>query len=612
MTRQREFIAMGRRVLVEEDPDTIGVRFREGTEETRREEILDEGAERGSGRGAEIVAELREARATLLRLAVPSEEGDRGPEERGLARDASLRALGLHEDIERVLPVFRVPGGRAMPTERVLVGFQGAPSKRIRALKKRGVEVEAGRGPVGAVSLRPDEDAFDVAERLRGLPGVAWAEPEFLLLRQSVVPKDLDDEDRGDRLLPRQYAPGLVRAAEAWRLQQGDPAIRVAILDEGVDTRHEDLHDAVAATWDALDRDGDQEPEAWDGHGTACAGLAVGVSNDRGIRGIAAGCSLVAVRVARSDKPGGLWSTTTAALGDAIDWAWKEGGADVLSNSWACGLPSSVVGEAVERARTLGRGGKGCVVVAAAGNDDGPVAFPASMEGVLCVAASNEYDEPKTPRSRDGETWWGSNHGVGVDLAAPGVHNVTTDIMGAGGYSAGGSLGPHYTATFNGTSSSTPIVAGAAALMLSARPDLREAEVREILRRTADKVGGVEYADGWNERMGHGRLNVLAALEALTRPQSVEGLVLRPEISGVPFNLYFLRTDEGRFLLLDPGSSPMVAELADPSADPFLPFVKRRVRADFTREELLHGQSRLLGVRLVDLQDSPRGGGGAG
>jgi subtilisin family serine protease len=95
------------------------------------------------------------------------------------------------------------------------------------------------------------------------------------------------------------------------------------------------------------------------------------------------------------------------------------------------------------------------------------------------------------------------------------VHNYTTDIAGAAGYNVGGSsLNPDYIDNFNGTSSATPIVAGIAALILSVNPNLREAQVRRILKQTADKVGQVLYTNGRNDRMGSGRVNALRAVQA--------------------------------------------------------------------------------------------------
>ena len=155
----------------------------------------------------------------------------------------------------------------------------------------------------------------------------------------------------------------------------------------------------------------------------------------------------------------------------------------------------------------------GCVILVAAGNDSGSVSFPGKLPNVLTVAASNEFDEPKTRISQDGENWWGSNFGLEVDIAAPGVHNYTTDISGTDGYNAGGAVDADYVDNFNGTSSSTPIVAGVAALVLSANPNLREAQVRRILKESADKVGQVIYFNNRSDLMGYGRVNALRAVE---------------------------------------------------------------------------------------------------
>jgi len=142
------------------------------------------------------------------------------------------------------------------------------------------------------------------------------------------------------------------------------------------------------------------------------------------------------------------------------------------------------------------------------------VAFPASLPNVLAISASNEFDQPKTKNSADDETWWGSNFGPEVDLAAPGVHNFTTDIVGQDGANPGGVVNADYVNNFNGTSSSTPIVAGVAGLVLSVNPNLTEGQVRRLLTQTADKVGQVVYTNGRNNQMGQGRVNALRAVQA--------------------------------------------------------------------------------------------------
>ena len=124
----------------------------------------------------------------------------------------------------------------------------------------------------------------------------------------------------------------------------------------------------------------------------------------------------------------------------------------------------------------------------------------------MTVGASNPQDERKTRTSSDGENWWGSNFGPTMWVLAPGVFVHTTDIAGATGYEAG-----DYTATFNGTSSATPHVAAAAALMLSANPNLSTSDVRALLSTSAKRLAG---QTGWTEELGFGRLDVGAAVAA--------------------------------------------------------------------------------------------------
>ncbi len=316
-----------------------------------------------------------------------------------------------------------------------------------------------------------------------------------------------------DPLESRQYAVNITRAKSAWNLQTGDPDIVIAVLDDGVESRHEDLAAAIVKSYDATDQDEFQEPNPWDPHGTACAGLAAAVpGNSLGIRGIGGGCSLMPIRIGFTHSWNGPLVMNNTWISRGIDWAW-ENGAAVLSHSWGC-APSTSVTNALARARTHGRNGKGCVIVQAVGNFSRYVSYPASLDFVLAVSASNEFDEPKTKDSRDGESNWGTNFGPEVDVAAPGVHNYTTDLMGDAGYNTRPQ--GHYYDGFNGTSSSTPIVAGAIALVLSANPDLTEEEARNIIKQTADKVGSVPYFRGRNDLMGYGRLNVeKAVLRAL-------------------------------------------------------------------------------------------------
>lgn len=297
------------------------------------------------------------------------------------------------------------------------------------------------------------------------------------------------------------WAHRKIGVAAAWAITKGVADVRVAVLDEGVDTDHPSLKPAVVSERDFIGSNPNAMPDGDDAHGTACAGIVV--SRSASAPGIAPGCSLIAVRIAMGDGNHG-WIFDDFATADAIDWSWREG-ADVLSNSWGGGPPSDPVSRALARARTQGRHGKGAVVCIAAGNAQAPIEFPGSLPGYVTVGASTPNDERKTKTSSDGETWWGSNFGEAIRLVAPGVFIWTTDISGGHGYSPN-----DVTQTFNGTSAATPHVAAAAALMLSAAPNLSASTVRNLLGKSAKKIMG---QTGWTRELGWGRLDVGKAVQ---------------------------------------------------------------------------------------------------
>lgn len=497
-----EYKVGGKAVALELDPSVVAVHFIPGPKSVRSSAVAAAGvgpfAQRFEVPGEELtlVPSVVAAAAAL-------------PPTREMAANAIV-SLNAQPEVRHALPVFRVSGNQVVTTDRIIVGVTSRAVAEAIA-EKHGIEIIdleddrlLGRVPEGV-------DPFGIVEAISDEEGVRFAEPDFVTVGRH-IPKRVSaplSPILSDPLLPRQYAMTITRATDAWTLQSGDRQVVIAVLDEGVQTSHPDLKAAVIGTYDAAQSDTDQEPNHWDGHGTSCAGLALATGgNGIGIRGVAAGASLLAVRIAYSDYSGGPWVTTNSKIRDGIRWAWQNG-ADVLSNSWGGGAPSNDISDEFDKARAHGRGGRGCIVVIAAGNNFGAVTFPGTLPGVLTVAASNEYDEAKTPTSRDGETWWGTNYGPEIDVAAPGVHNMATDISGGDGYTP-----DDYIPNFNGTSSATPIVAGACGLVLSANRNLTGAQVAELITRTAAKVGPYPYPAGRNDFFGAGRLDVNAAVQA--------------------------------------------------------------------------------------------------
>jgi len=177
-------------------------------------------------------------------------------------------------------------------------------------------------------------------------------------------------------------------------------------------------------------------------------------------------------------------------------------GAKVISISIGGSSYSSTLQNAVNYAWN-----KGAVIVAAAMNNasSAPV-YPAALENVVAVSATNETDQLASF----------SNYGNWIDLAAPGVAIWTTTQ--GGGYGA-----------WSGTSLATPIVSGLAALVFSVKPSLTSAQVVSLMRQQSDDLG----APGYDASFGYGRVNVyktlLAAQTTTTAPPVLD--TIAPSVS---------------------------------------------------------------------------------
>lgn len=567
-----EYVVAGNPVKLEVDKDMVGVRYSEPAPYSFRAMFSEK-----IGADFDTRLEIPNEKFTILKKSDLPEST--AVEKFGTA--LNIEKLG----ISRMSPIFKIGDTHVLATDRILIGLRDVNEPISPLLSKINYkEIQARGYGEYTVTLSSDSDPLEIAEKLNSSGIFSYVEPDFVNVGYSpshnnailesyaqaddqlsqpvkaTVPasqqtkhpnagadkkiqhygeqpatKNGQNGNTNDNTTtvsslffrPEQYAITRTKADQAWQFAVGDPSIRIAVLDEGVDTKHADLQEYICGAFDASDNDEFQEPNAWDGHGTACAGLAAAVPHDAsGVRGVAFGCSILAVRIAYSERPHGPWATTNGQIASAIDWSWRNG-ASILSNSWGGGAPSNALINAFDRAKHYGREGKGCIIVVAAGNNQGPVSFPANIPDVICVAASNQNDEIKTKESSDGESWWGSNFGPEVTVAAPGVHNLTTDITGSSGYNVNGD----YFSQFNGTSSATPLVAGACALILSANTMLSSNDVRNILRETAEKVGDIEYINGRNDHFGYGRVNILRAVQsaaALVTKHDLAATAVRP------------------------------------------------------------------------------------
>lgn len=368
-------------------------------------------------------------------------------------------------------------------------------------------------------------NALEMANRMHESGAFEYAEPDFLLLLKRFNTNDgllgyqWSLNNTGSSIQYNGTAGADMKVFSAWATTTGSSAIKVAIIDEGVDLAHPDLVANLLGGYDATGLGSGGHPSGNDAHGTACAGIVAGVGNNSiGVAGVAYGCKIIPVRIAYSNAQGD-WVTSNTWIGNALNWAWQTAGADVLSNSWGGGSSSSTINNAITSAVTSGRGGLGAPVLFAAGNDNGANSYPATQTNTISVIAMSMCYQRKNLTSCDGENFWGSNYGAGADIAAPGVKITTTDISGSAGYVTG-----DYTGTFNGTSSATPNAAGVMALILSANPNLTQTQARLALESTCRKVGSYTYNSGvsgqsagtWSNDLGYGLVDAYAAVLSVT------------------------------------------------------------------------------------------------
>lgn len=330
-----------------------------------------------------------------------------------------------------------------------------SPAAAQRAARATGGSVVRSIPQLDAYLVRLSGPAGPVLSRLRSAPGVHAAVPND---RQPLAEAAASTLAPGDELVPYQWYLERIEAAEAWDQTLGDPNVVIAILDTGIDLTHPEFAGRVIVGPDIAD--GDDDPTDTHGHGTAVAGVTAAAANGAGIVGVCPACTLMAVKVVK-DGTGEVTKFDSAA---GIVWA-VDRGADVINLSF-----SSASSDPVQQDAAAYAWAHGAIVVAAAGNEAiSTPQYPASYENVVAVAAATDHNR----------LWKDSAFGSWVDIGAPGVNLLTP------------ALRQSYR-RMTGTSFATPIVAGAAGLLLAGVSGLTNADAVEALRTGTLPLAGTE------------------------------------------------------------------------------------------------------------------------
>ncbi|HLO86196.1 MAG TPA: S8 family serine peptidase [Nostocaceae cyanobacterium] len=273
------------------------------------------------------------------------------------------------------------------------------------------------------------------------------------------------------------WGADLVKAPEVWAKGYTGQGVIVAVLDTGVDYNHPDLKDNIwlntkEIAGNGKDDDGNgfvDDVYGWNfinsnnntldvyGHGTHTSGTIAGVKNNFGVTGIAYNAKIMPVKVL-DDSGSGSYSAIVNGIYYAVN-----NGAKVLNLSFGGNYEDSDLKAAVQYASS-----KGAIVVMAAGNNsNSSPSYPARYADNWGLAVG-AVDKSNTLASF-------SNKAGSTPLAyvtAPGVNIYSTLPNSSYGNKSG-------------TSMATPHVAGVVALMLSAKPGLTDAQVRQIIINTA-------------------------------------------------------------------------------------------------------------------------------
>ena len=355
----------------------------------------------------------------------------------------------------------------------------------VAAIARTGVEATAVPG-IHVVDVDAGgRDLARLTRQLKSVDGVSKVEPNFI--------RSIDKVPNDPGFAGQSPAFTTAHVPAAWDVAVTGSATTVAVLDTGVDLDHPDLAPNLVAGHNEINPD---LPPADDhGHGTEVAGLVGAVTgNGSAMAGVAWNARIMPVKVLGADGTG-----DDGDLIDGIMWATQHG-AKVINMSLGDYLQSDALDAAVRYATD-----HEVVVVASAGNDSTLApSYPGASPGVIGVTATDAA----------GRFAWFSNQGPWYMLAAPGVEVPTTALAS----------GPEArTTTATGTSFSSPIVAGVAALVRERHPGWGWIEVLADLARTGRDAGPAGVDDAYQ----FGIVDAAAALGVGPR-----GAISQPNLAG--------------------------------------------------------------------------------
>ncbi len=379
--------------------------------------------------------------------------------------------------------------------------YEQAIDQKLAVYHSKSIQNGFDLSQIYKIYIGHDQELVPAINRLLQEENVVYAEPYFLA-QPLFIPNDPEAKTSGS-----QNYLAIIDAYDAWEFEKGDSSVVIGVLDTGVDLTHEDLASNIAFNEDdpinGLDDDNDgyiDNYQGWDfanqdndptadlsQHGTSVTGIsAARTNNGLGIAGLGYNSKFLPIKIFDSE------SNSFGSGYEAILYAAIQG-CQVINLSWGSpGTFSNFAQDVINKAVI----DYDAVIVAAAGNTNANLTFyPASYENVLSVGASNNTDQKAGF----------ATYSHFIDLMAPGSSQYTTKNGSAYGFSTGSSF-------------SSPMVAGVAALVRARYPDLNARQVMEKLRLSSDDIYGIAGNESFIEQLGKGRLNAQRAVAPYNQP----------------------------------------------------------------------------------------------
>lgn len=372
---------------------------------------------------------------------------------------------------------------------------------------------------------------------------ITFIEPVVVYTQAGVTPND--------SYFSSQLNHSAMNTSTAWSTTKGSKSVTVAILDSGVDILHPDLASNIWENsgelanngkdddangfiddyngWDFVDSSKDVTPRSTGTlsakhHGTVIAGIIGAVGNNaRGVAGIAWDVQLMPVRVLDTSGNG---LSSRVALG--IRYA-ADNGADIINLSFTGSQSSTLMMQAIQYARN-----RGVIVIASAGNDNLNLnvtpRYPVCHSGVIGVASVSDSGFKSSF----------SNYGNScVDISAPGENIISTVSTESGTIYPSG-----YAVGWNGTSFSSPAVAGVAVLAVAHQPDLTREQLETLLISSSNSLESKNPS--YPKSLGTGMVSASKAVSYSAPPKlSGDAILTFPLSNGGPHLRWFTKNGLG-------------------------------------------------------------------